>query len=58
MEAENGSVAVEKLMRQDVDLIITDMNMPGPYGDMVMRAVRQGPKKPAPIIVIKNKSEK
>lgn len=58
MEAENGVAAVEKLMRQDVDLILTDMNMPELDGAGVIRAVRQGLKKHTPIIVITTKGEK
>ncbi|HUI68012.1 MAG TPA: response regulator [Nitrospirota bacterium] len=57
MEAENGVAAVEKLMRQDVDLILTDMNMPELDGAGVIRAVRQGLKKLTPIIVITTKGE-
>ena len=57
MEAENGVAAVEKLMRQDVDLILTDMNMPEMDGAGVIRAVRQGLKKQTPIIVITTKGE-
>jgi two-component system chemotaxis response regulator CheY len=58
MEAENGAAAVEKLMRQDVDLILTDMNMPELDGAGVIRAVRQVLKKNTPIIVITTKGEK
>jgi two-component system chemotaxis response regulator CheY len=57
MEAENGVAAVEKLMRQDVDLILTDMNMPEMDGAGVIRTVRQGLKKQTPIIVITTKGE-
>jgi len=58
MEAENGAAAVEKLMRQDVDLILTDMNMPVMDGAGVIRAVRLGLKKETPIVVITTKGEK
>jgi two-component system chemotaxis response regulator CheY len=57
MEAENGAAAVEKLMTQDVDLIITDMNMPILDGAGVIRAVREGLKRNTPIIVITTKGE-
>jgi DNA-binding NarL/FixJ family response regulator len=40
MEADNGSAAVEKLMRQDVDLIVTDMNMPELDG---LKSYKSGP---------------
>jgi len=39
MEAENCVAAVEKLMRQDFNLFLTDLNMPELYGDRVIRAV-------------------
>jgi two-component system chemotaxis response regulator CheY len=58
LEAENGAAAIEKLMRQDVDLILTDMNMPELDGAGVIRAVRLGLKKHTPIIVITTKGEK
>ncbi len=58
IEAENGVAAVEKLMRQDVDLILTDMNMPELDGAGVIRAVRQGLRKNTPIVVITTKGEK
>ena len=58
VEAENGAAAVEKLMRQDVDLILTDMNMPVMDGAGVIRAVRLGLKKETPIVVITTKGEK
>ena len=41
IEAVNGMDAIEKLNRQDVDLILTDMNMPELDGAGVIRAVRQ-----------------
>ena len=57
MEAENGVAAVEKLMRQDVDLILTDMNMPEMDGAGLICAVRQELKLDTPIIVITTKGE-
>jgi len=56
-EAANGAEAIEKLNRQDVDLILTDMNMPELDGAGVIRAVRQVLKKDTPIIVITTKGE-
>lgn len=57
IEAVNGMDAIEKLNRQDVDLILTDMNMPELDGAGVIRAVRQVFKKDTPIIVITTKGE-
>ena len=57
VEAVNGIDAIEKLTRQDVDLILTDMNMPELDGAGVIRAVRQVFKKGTPIILITTKGE-
>ena len=57
MEAVNGLDAIEKLNHQDVDLILTDMNMPELDGAGVIRAVRQVFKKDTPIILITTKGE-
>ena len=42
MEVENSAAAVEKLMRRDVNPVLTDLNMPELYGAGVIRTVRQG----------------
>jgi two-component system chemotaxis response regulator CheY len=57
MDAENGLDAVEKLKQQDVDLILTDMNMPELDGAGVIRTVRQVFKKDTPIIIITSRGE-
>jgi two-component system chemotaxis response regulator CheY len=57
MDAENGLDAIEKLKQQDVDLILTDMNMPELDGAGVIRAVRQAFKKDTPIIIITSRGE-
>ncbi len=57
MDAANGLDAIEKLKNQDVDLILTDMNMPELDGAGVIRAVRQVFKKDTPIIIITSKGE-
>ena len=57
IEAVNGLDAIEKLNSQDVDLILTDMNMPELDGAGVVRAVRQVFKKDMPIILITTKGE-
>jgi len=41
MEADNGAVSVEKLMRRDFNLFLTDLNMPELEGAGIIRAVRQ-----------------
>jgi two-component system, chemotaxis family, chemotaxis protein CheY len=56
-EAENGAVALEKLANQDVDLILTDMNMPVLDGAGLIRGVRNALKKDTPIIVVTTKGE-
>ena len=57
VEAVNGMDAIEKLNHQDVDLILTDMNMPELDGAGVIRAVRQVFNKDTPILVITTKGE-
>jgi two-component system chemotaxis response regulator CheY len=57
MDAVNGLDAIEKLKNQDVDLILTDMNMPEMDGAGLIRAVRQVFKKDTPIILITSKGE-
>jgi two-component system chemotaxis response regulator CheY len=56
-EAENGLDAIEQLNNHEVDLILTDMNMPELDGAGVIRAVREVFKKDTPIIVITTKGE-
>ena len=58
MEAVNGAHALEKLKQQDVDLILTDMNMPEMDGAGLICAVRQELKRQTPIIVITTKGER
>jgi two-component system chemotaxis response regulator CheY len=57
MDAGNGLDAIEKLKQQDVDLILTDMNMPELDGAGVIRTVRQVFKKDTPIIIITSRGE-
>ena len=57
VEAVNGLDAIEKLRHHEVDLILTDMNMPELDGAGVIRAVREVFKKDTPIIVITTKGE-
>jgi two-component system chemotaxis response regulator CheY len=57
VEAVNGLDAIEKLKHHEVDLILTDMNMPELDGAGVIRAVRDVFKKDTPIIVITTKGE-
>ena len=57
MDAENGLDAIEKLKNNDVDLILTDMNMPELDGAGVIRAVREVFKKDTPIIIITTMGE-
>jgi CheY-like chemotaxis protein len=57
IEAENGADALERLKQRDVDLILTDMNMPGMDGAGLVRAVREELKRDTPIIIITTKGE-
>lgn len=57
MEAENGAEALEWLKKQDIDLILTDMNMPVMDGAGLITAVRQELKRDTPIIIITTRGE-
>ena len=57
VEAVNGADALEKLRGQDVDLILTDMNMPEMDGAGLVCAIRQELKRETPIIVITTMGE-
>ncbi len=56
-EAVNGADALEKLKVQQVDLILTDMNMPEMDGAGLITAVRNELKRATPIIIITTKGE-
>jgi CheY-like chemotaxis protein len=58
MDAGNGLDAIEKLKQQDVDLILTDMNMPELDGAGVIRTVRQVFKKDTPILIITSRGDR
>jgi two-component system, chemotaxis family, chemotaxis protein CheY len=57
IEAENGLEALEWLEQGDVDLILTDMNMPKMDGAGLIRAVREELKRETPIIIITTRGE-
>jgi CheY-like chemotaxis protein len=56
-EAVTGADALDRLKRQDVDLILTDMNMPEMDGAGLITAVRQELKRDTPIIIITTRGE-
>jgi two-component system, chemotaxis family, chemotaxis protein CheY len=56
-EAENGADALEWLKQGDVDLILTDMNMPEMDGAGLIRAVRGELLRDTPIIIITTRGE-
>ncbi len=56
-EAVNGADALDWLKSQDVDLILTDMNMPEMDGAGLITAVRQELKRDTPIIIITTRGE-
>jgi two-component system chemotaxis response regulator CheY len=56
-EAVNGADAFQWLKKQEVDLILTDMNMPVMDGAGLITAVRQVLKRDTPIVIITTKGE-
>ena len=57
VEAVHGANALEKLRQRDVDLILTDMNMPELDGAGLIQAVRTELQRDTPIIVITTRGE-
>jgi len=57
VEAVNGADALEKLRNHEVDLVVTDMNMPEMDGAGLISAIRQELKRDVPIIVVTTKGE-
>ena len=57
IEAANGPEALTMLDRQEVDLIITDMNMPDMDGISLVKAIRHRPAtKVTPVLVLTTES--
>jgi two-component system chemotaxis response regulator CheY len=56
-EAVNGADAFQWLKKQEVDLILTDMNMPVMDGAGLITAVRQVLKRDTPVVIITTKGE-
>jgi two-component system chemotaxis response regulator CheY len=53
LEAENGTEALVKLRSEWVDLVMTDINMPGMNGEQLLIEVRKDPMLAAiPVLVI------
>jgi two-component system chemotaxis response regulator CheY len=58
VEAVNGTDALKKLEQNEIDMLITDLNMPGLDGIGLIRKVRENPSyKFIPIIILTTESE-
>lgn len=57
LEAVNGKDAVEKLKSDDIDLIITDLNMPEMNGAELVQWIRESFSKDLPIIIVTTEGE-
>ncbi len=56
--AEDGMDALEKLPREPIDLVITDLNMPNMDGMELIRTLRENPDyKELPIIILTSLTE-
>jgi len=59
IEAHDGQDAVEKLAQTDIDLLVTDLNMPNMGGVELIKLVRQQPgKRFMPIIMLTSDGQK
>lgn len=59
IEASDGNDAVEKLSGTDIDLLVTDLNMPNMDGVELIKLVRQQPgRRFMPIIMLTSESQK
>ena len=56
-EAVNGVDAVEKLKKDDFDLVLTDINMPEMDGTQLVEKIRGSLNKNMPIIIITTEGE-
>ncbi len=57
ISAEDGMQALEKLPRQKIDLLVTDLNMPNVDGIKLIKTVRENPEyKELPIIILSSLS--
>lgn len=57
-EAEDGQDALEKLVNQEIDLLVTDLNMPRLDGIELIKQVRQTPgRRFLPIIMLTSESQ-
>lgn len=57
-EAEDGQDALEKLVNQEIDLLVTDLNMPRLDGIELIKQVRQSPgRRFLPIIMLTSESQ-
>ncbi len=57
ISAEDGVIALEKLSQNQIDLVITDLNMPNMDGIELIKTIRDNPKyKDLPIIVLSSLS--
>ncbi|HID10832.1 MAG TPA: response regulator [Candidatus Latescibacteria bacterium] len=58
VQAQDGMDAIEKLAHHDVDLIITDLNMPNMDGYSLIQAIREDEHlEKVPIIVLSSEAE-
>jgi CheY-like chemotaxis protein len=56
-EAENGLDALEKLRKDEYDLVLTDMQMPEMNGAQLVSAIRNDLSKNLPVIIVTTKGD-
>ncbi|MGE0339193.1 MAG: response regulator [Xanthobacteraceae bacterium] len=58
-DADNGNTGLQALMRQPIDLVISDFNMPGLDGIGMLRAIRANPHvRRLPFILLTGRGDK
>ncbi len=56
-EADNGRIALSRMLHQDFDLVFTDMQMPEMDGGSLIKYIREQMRNDVPVIIITTQGE-